>query len=169
MIRFIISLCFILITIFFNLNVYGLDEDKQKPIYLEADSVRYDYKNGIVYYDGHVNGTQGTTTLNARSMQVYYNNAHKIKKVVAKGDLAHYSTQLKRDKSLLHAWAKTITYYPIASKATLIDDAKIQYNQNFFSGPCILYDIAHEVIASRPQKNNKAKIILEPFKTLKQE
>ena len=149
------------------LTTWALTTDKSQPIYLQADAVKYNYKQGIVDYLGHVSGKQGSTTLQATTMQVYYNAAHQIKKVIAQGNPAHYSTQVQRDKNQLHAFANTLIYYPLAGKAILINQAKIQYNQSEFTGPYITYDIFNEVITSHPQKNSTTKIVLEPIKNFK--
>lgn len=153
--------------LFFSLNIQA--QPSPEMIYLEADSVKYDYKKGIIIYKGNVHGKQGLTALDADQMIVYYNQTHQIRQVDALGDTAHYRTLLKKDNNLLlHASAKKISYYPLLSKVLLIDNANLKYGNNEFSGPYIVYDMEHEIITSHPNKNNKSKIILEPIKNITQ-
>ena len=144
---------------------YG--QNNQEVIYLEADNVNYDYKKGIIRYEGNVHAKQGSTALTADKMIVYYNQKHKIEKVVATGKLAHYKTLLKEDKDSLKAEARSIFYYPIAGKVILEQEAKVEYNKNLFLGPSIFYDMNNKVISSRPNQNSQSTIVLEPIKQLK--
>jgi lipopolysaccharide transport protein LptA len=136
-------------------------------IYLEADKVNYDYNKGILHYEGHVHARQEFTNLTAEEVFVYYNKAHKIEKVVAIGNLAHYSTLLNEKKDSLKASAKKINYFPLAGKVTLENEATVDYNRNTFSGPFIFYDLNKKVISSHPQKNSRSRIVLEPINQLK--
>jgi lipopolysaccharide export system protein LptA len=148
-----------------SLCVYASNKDDF--IYFEAGRINYDYKKGIVNYEGQVHATQGASNLTADKMTIYYNAAHKIEKVVAIGKLAHYNTLVNNDNDILRASAKTIFYYPIAGKVMLEGEALVEYNKNQFSGPFIYYDITHKVISSHPNKNSQSKVILGPIKQLK--
>jgi lipopolysaccharide export system protein LptA len=143
-------------------------DKSQAMVTLEADSVNYDYKKGVIHYDGNVHATQGTTDLTAKQMVVYYNQAHKIEKIVAIGNLAHYKTLLNENKDTLKAAAMVINYFPIAGKVILENQAQVEYNNNLFSGPYIYYDMINKRISSHPDKNSRSKVILEPIKQLKQ-
>lgn len=144
-----------------------LAQENQELIYIEADNIKYEYKKGIVYYNGHVHATQGCTNLLADKMVVHYNQDHKIKEVDAFGKLAQYKTLVHNDKDQLTASAEKIIYYPLANNVVLKDQAVINYNNSVFSGPYIFYDITNQVITSHPSVNSQAKIILEPIKNLK--
>lgn len=141
--------------------------NQQEMVQLQADNVTYDYKKGIVTYEGNVVARQGETQLMADQMTVTYNQKHKIEQVVAIGKLARYQTQTNDGKTLLKASAKTIFYYPIDQKVVLKEQATVEYNQSQFSGPYIFYDMNNKVISSHPQKMSRSTIILEPFKQLK--
>ncbi len=152
----LINLCFI---------STGLTKEPEM-IYLEADKVKYDYKKGIVHYEGTVQGRQGPSELAADEMNVYYNSQHQIEKIEAIGRLARYKTLCQGDRATLVASARFIYYYPIAKKVELKEEAQVQYNKSIFSGPSIFYDIKNQTISSHPNKNNRARIILEPIKNL---
>lgn len=140
---------------------------KQDMIELQADNVTYDYKKGIINYEGHVVAVQGTTQLLADQITVSHNQKHKIEKVIAIGKLARYKTLLNDNKDTLIASAKKIYYYPLAGKVVLEEMATVEYNKNIFTGPYIYYDINNKVISSHPNKPSRSKIILEPFTQLK--
>lgn len=155
-------LLFVLCGLIFR-QVYGFD--RQGVIYLESDNIKYDYKNGIVLYEGNVHGTQGPTELLADKMTVYYKK-NKINKVIAIGQLAKYKTKVNNDKEYLNAAAKTITYHPLEGKVELIGQAEVIYKQNVFNGPNIYYDMNTQIITSHANKMSKSKITLEPIRNL---
>lgn len=158
---------FFLIVVMFCFPAYA-EEDPEK-IYIEADSIKYDFKKGIVFYDGHVHATQGATDLQAENMVVYYNKNHKIKQVDAFGKLAQYKTLVHEAKDQLTASAEKISYYPLANNVILRNQAVINYNNSVFTGPVIFYDMTSKVITSHPNQSSQAKIILEPIKDLKRD
>lgn len=158
------SVYLIMLCLFFSVT---FAQTKKETINIDAHDVTYDYKKNTVNYHGNVHATQGQTELNADKMDVYYNERHKIKKVVAIGDLARYKTLLNNNKDILNASAREIIYYPIEAKVILKEAAKIEYNQNQFSGPYIFYDMNKKIISSHPQRNSQSKIVLEPIKQLK--
>lgn len=166
MILSIITRCLIVSILLFHCLSYGAI-DNEKLIYIEADSIKYEYKKGIVYYDGHVHATQGATKLLADKMIVFYNEHHKIKEVKAIGKLAQYQTLLHEDKDTLTASAEEITYFPLIGQVILQNQGKIIYNNSVFTGPVITYDMKNQLISSRPNQNSQAKIMLEPIKDLK--
>jgi lipopolysaccharide export system protein LptA len=142
------------------------DNNRVQPINLEADNVKYEYKKGIVYYKGHVQASQGSTKLKADEMTVYYNDQHAIKEVVAIGNPAQYNTLVHEDHDQLTARARRISYYPLAGKVILEQQAIINYNNSVFSGPYIFYDLKNQEITSHPQKDSQTKIVLEPIKNI---
>lgn len=154
------------VTILSCLKAYAEETDQ---IYIEADSIRYEYKKGIVYYDGHVHATQGVTDLQAENMVVYYNKNHKIKQVDALGKLAQYKTLVHENQDQLTASAEKISYYPLANNVILRNQAVINYNNSVFTGPVIFYDMTSKVITSHPNQESQAKIMLEPIKDLKRD
>lgn len=163
-----IKLLILLISLYglFPFIVFG--QDKQEILNLQADHITYDYKKGTINYEGNVYANQGQTVLNANQMLVYYNQKHKIEKVIATGRLAHYKTLINEDKDVLQAAAESITYYPILGKVILERQAEVQYNNSIFSGPYIHYDMIKKVISSHPQKTSRSKIVLEPLKQLQE-
>ncbi len=161
----IIKFCTVLGLLFLSLTSLALD--KEELIYIEADAINYEYKKGIVHYDGHVHATQGNTSLIADHMMVYYDQHHKIKQVDAHGKLAQYKTLVHEDKDQLTASAEKITYYPLIGQVVLRNQGMINYNNGVFTGPIILYDMKNQVISSRPNQSSQAKIVLEPIKDLK--
>lgn len=141
--------------------------DRTQLISIEADLIKYEYKKGIVHYDGHVHATQGETNLQAEQMIVYYNKQHKIKQVDAIGKLAEYHTRVHNNQDVLVASAETIVYYPLVGQVILKNQATVTYNKSVFTGPYIVYDLNKQIISSRPSAMSQAKITLEPIKELK--
>lgn len=148
-------------------SALGVTQEVQDRIFLEADQVNYNYKAQIVDYKGKVQATQGDTSLQADHMIVYYDTKHKIKKIVAMGELAEYKTLVGEKKNTLVAAAQTIYYYPLIGKVILAQKARVDYNKSQFSGPYIYYDMIKKIVSSHPNKNSRSKIILEPIKQLK--
>lgn len=138
----------------------------KESINLAADNIKYEYKRGIVYYKGHVKGSQGATELQANDMIVYYDQHHQIKEINALGKPSQYKTLVHQDKDRLVAKADQITYYPQAGQVILKGHAVVNYNNSVVTGPTIFYDIKNQVVTSHPQKDSQTQIILEPIKNL---
>lgn len=156
---FLSLLCFISLMV-------SARESKQDLIHLSSDTIQYNYKNGVILYEGHVHAVQNLTQLYANTMTVYYKQ-NKINKIIAKGLPAYYETAKAAKSDLFHAWANTIVYMPIDEKVKLTGNVKIQQRGNQFSGPQLLYDMKNQRVTSFPSQKSRAQLIIEPINVLK--
>jgi lipopolysaccharide export system protein LptA len=128
---------------FFASNVaLGLSADEKEPVQLSADSAvcsRQKTEN-VCTYSGNAKFIQGTTHLEAPIISVYKDN-NKINKIVASGEMAHYSTQLDENNKIINAQAKVISVFPDKKLMTLAGNSQLSENQNKFSGPYIEYQL----------------------------
>lgn len=139
--------------------------DKDELIHLQADSIHYNFKKGIIFYEGHVHAEKNLTQLYANTMTVYYNRK-KIEKIIAKGTPAYYSTRPDTNKDPLQAWASNIIFFPITSKVQLIGNVKVQQKENQFEGPRLFYDMKKQRVISQANRQSKVQLIIEPLNTL---
>ena len=143
-------------------NVLALNSDLRKAATITADAVEYNHKTGISTYSGHIHAKQGTTQLDANRVVVHRGNQNKITKIVAEGKLAHYETLPDGQENKIHAHAKTIEYYPLEEKIVLKGDAIVEFDKSHIAGQHITYNMVSQTAISKPSREGKTTIILQP-------
>lgn len=162
------KLCYIMTTLFFALLfsplALALHADKKEIAYITADGGVYNFKTGINQFDGNVRIDQGSTHLTADRLITKSNNKHKIQEAIAYGfsDLAHYWTLLKPEDPEMHAQARIIRYFPLASNITLERDALVTQGENSFQGELIYYNSVNQTIAVPALEKNHAILVYNP-------
>jgi lipopolysaccharide export system protein LptA len=157
-----ISLSLLFIFYLFPLTTFALNNDQQKPVYVEADSAVLNYKTGLCQYQGHVKLTQGTTTVIANLLITYTDTKKKLQEAIATGLPASYSTLPDRSKIPFAASANTIKYYPPKGYVEFIENAKAIQGKDAFAGPQINYDIKREIVSSPSSHEGHTSIIIQP-------
>lgn len=151
----------LLITIF-PLTSWALSTDKQQPAYIQADSATLNHKTGVCIYRGHVQLTQGSTTIIADTLTTYLNDQNALQQATAVGQLANYTTLPDNTKLPFTAVAQTINYYPIKAAVELIGQAKATQGSDSFAGPKINYDIKQQLVVTPPSQGGRTTIIIQP-------
>ena len=141
---------------------FALSSDSHKLTKFTSKSATYNYKTHVATFTGDVVMTQGTTKLTADKVTVYRTKAGKIKKLIAKGKLAHYQTLPDNDHRVLYAKAKTIDYSPAKGLTILIGDAAVQQGKNSITGNKIIYNMRKQLMTSTPGTKAKTVIVLNP-------
>lgn len=152
------------------LTLIALPSDQQLPYYITADSVTYERLHHRTIYTGHVHVTQGSTEVTADKLFVLTPpKSHRIQELIAFGNLAHYSTVPEDNKARLFAEAKIIHYWPTTEKSQLLQQAKVTYQQNVFTGGEIWYDMKNKTITASKGKTQHAShttIIIQPARNI---
>ena len=143
---------------------WGLSSDHLQPYYVAADTMIYDHTLSLLTYLNKVQITQGTTSLSGDKVIVFVSaKTHQMLKLVATGNPAKYSTLPDNSKKQFYAEARTIFYDAIAKKVLLKEEARVQQEQNIFTGPIIWYDISNGVVrSSSPNNQNSTVINIQP-------
>lgn len=141
---------------------FGLNSDSDLPAHFVADSVVYNYKQGITVFNGHVKMDQGTTHLTADEVTSYANNDGKIYQVIAIGNLAHYTTLPDNQDKIVDIFGRKITYYPLEKKAIVIGNGTVIQEPNQFNGEHLVYDMQKQLVTSLPVEGAQSVIVLQP-------
>lgn len=140
---------------------FALSSDAKLPYHFKSNSITYLEKRHQTIYTGHVHVTQGTTQLSSKRLLVQYRKGGGIEKMIATGNLAHYSTLPDHQPARLFAEAKKITFNPIAGTVLLEHKARVTQEKNIFTGPHIWYDVVAGVVRTTPQKHQKTVIVIQ--------
>ncbi|HFD92468.1 MAG TPA: lipopolysaccharide transport periplasmic protein LptA [Gammaproteobacteria bacterium] len=144
---------------------FALPSDREEPIYIEADSVEIDDARGISIYRGNVRYTQGTTELTADEATVYSKD-RKLRKLVAKGRPAHYSTLPEGEQEKMAAEALTIIYLADQEVYEFHGQAHLWHEDNEFFGAFISYDAQNDRVNARKGERgeDRVRVIIMPEK-----
>ena len=95
-----------LLTMYVNPSL-ALDKDRFQPYDIIAEHATHDSQKNITTFTGNVVITQGTTTLTGEIATIIHpHNSNAIKKIIATGKPAVYSTKPGLNKDKVYASAK---------------------------------------------------------------
>ncbi|MCG8670693.1 MAG: lipopolysaccharide transport periplasmic protein LptA, partial [Pseudomonadales bacterium] len=114
---------------FFISSANALESDKHQPIDIAADNAILDDKAGKAIYRGSVELTQGTLKIVADQLTIETGKEGKVEKVIAKGELAHFTQIPNENDKPIEAQANTVEYYVTKEKIVLIEQAKVVQNE----------------------------------------
>lgn len=140
----------------------ALPSDNKKPANIDANSALLNQKTGTYTFIGHVTVQQGTTKLSADKLIAYSSKQKKINKVIAYGKPAHYQTLPKPGEKRFYASANKIEYYATTGKVILIGHGKLKQGSSTFNAPYITYDRKKGIVTSKPGKQQRTTIIIQP-------
>lgn len=140
---------FLLITVMFISTLsYGLSEDAEKPIEIEADSVMVDESSGFNEFKGDAEVTQGSLKMTAELIQVQ-TNSEGVETMIAKGTInkpAKYIQSQKNQPRFIEATATLITYDVDMGMIFLSGNAHLIQGFDSFSGDKLNYDIKNDKV-----------------------
>ncbi|MCF7981443.1 MAG: lipopolysaccharide transport periplasmic protein LptA [Pseudomonadales bacterium] len=143
---------------------FALPSDKEQPIHIKSDTAEIDDAKGISIYRGNVNIDQGSINLTAEVVTIY-NTKQGISKVIAVGNPAHYRQQSEIDEPLTHAFGDTINYFLTDERIELRKNAKLEQQQDYFTGDRIDYDMKNRVVnAYSDNTDARVNMVLQPKK-----
>lgn len=142
----------------------ALLEDKSQKVHIASKTCVYNYKNGTSVFEGDVVVDQGTTHITADKLTTKNNNQHKISETIAYGftQPAHYWTLPKIGDPEIHANAKIIKFYPLASNVTLVQNVIVTQGDNSFHGELIHYNLNDQTITVPASKKGRAVLVYNP-------
>jgi lipopolysaccharide export system protein LptA len=154
---------FLWITILLSFCAWALPEDSEQPMHIVSDSSLFNYKTGQDIYEGNVRIDQGTSHLTADRLVTQKDKKHKIISAIAYGikTPAIYITIPKPGDLIMHAAAKTISFYPPTSTVVLENEVVVTQGENNFHGQHIIYNMKDQIVSAPPSKNGRATIVIE--------
>jgi len=155
------SLCFGLLLI--SPVCWGLESDRQQPIHIQADRITMHERQGVSYYEGNVQFTQGSLQVKGDEITVYL-QGDVLQKVIVKGNPATMQQQPEPDQELVHSKAARMEYDAQQQIVTLIDNAHVQQGPNSFAGDYIEYDTRNSMVSARKgeTEDSRVHVIITP-------
>lgn len=114
-------------------------------IYLEADQVDIDDKQGISIYVGNVKLTRDGMTITADKMTVY-RTKQELKKVIAVGAPVHLYQIASATSREMTGEGLRLEYDAQSGEVLLNDNAKLHQDSNEFTGNFIRYNVNNETV-----------------------
>lgn len=146
-------------------SAQALDDDRNQPIRVKADSAERDDKQGITTYRGDVVIIQGS--LNIRAQEVVQYGFNSVDKIVAKGNPARLQQQPEPDKGVITAKGNHIEYTMATEIVKLETNAYVEQDGTEVRGDQITYDMTRQVVRASGAINSsdRVEIIIPPNTT----
>ena len=128
--------------------VYGLAEDSDQPIEIEADSVMVDESSGFNEFLGDAEVRQGSLIMTAELIQVQ-TNSEGVETMLARGTKespAKYIQDQENQPRFIEASANLITYDVKKGMIYLEGNANLIQGFDSFSGDKLNYDIENDKV-----------------------
>ena len=141
---------------------FGLSNDQEQPILIEADSVDIDEGTGVSVYQGQVDVKQGSIHITADKVTVYQKEK-RTDRVLAVGTPVRF--QQKTDKGkLVKGNARQVEYQVSSDELTLSGDALLTQDDDRFSSDRIVYDRkkAQVKAGASAQGSERVRITINP-------
>ena len=132
-------------------------------IYLEADQVDIDDKQGVSVYVGNVKLTRDTITITADKMTVY-RDKQDLKKVIAVGAPVHLHQTASATSKAMTGEGMRIEYDAQNGEVLLNDNAKLIQESNEFTGNFIRYNVNSETVKAGKgaTANERVHVVIHP-------
>lgn len=168
----LINFLFVIAAFLLSSLAVALPNDREQPIHISANSAEIDDSKGISIYRGKVNMTQGSIKLKAEQI-IIHSDAQGISKLIATGAPAHFQQLPETDKQMMHAFGETIEYYIAEERIELKKQAKLEQEQNIFTGERIDYDIKQRLVNAygsgsktrTTSDDTRVNLVIQPTKT----
>tara|TARA_B100000242_G_scaffold70297_1_gene44293 strand:- start:1028 stop:1525 length:498 start_codon:yes stop_codon:yes gene_type:complete len=154
---------FSVLMIFYSSLVLSIDSDKDKPIFLESDSAKWDENSQKSTYRGNVVVTQGTMLLTGDLLVVTSKN-NEINNMIITGEKSTYK-QKTRSGKIVNGEAYEIQYFVENSEIIFLNDAVLTQAKNVVKSNKIIYLTDTEnIIAGDKKGKSRVKMTIEPKK-----
>lgn len=125
--------------------VVALPDDKNQPIYIEADEAVRDEKSGLTLYRGNVTIRQGTLRIDAQEVNIF-DLESQADKIVATGSPARIQQQRTLEGAVMHAEGNTIEYFKEEERVFIRENAKLEQDGSTVQSDTIEYFINQELV-----------------------
>jgi lipopolysaccharide export system protein LptA len=122
--------------------------DRDKPINVEADSVRMDDVKKVAVYEGHVVLTQGTLMITADRIEVRQDDQGVVSGL-ATGKPVYFRQKMESGAEFAEGWAERIEYDGQGNKIRLTGQARLKRGIDELRGDTISYDSSTEFFQAR--------------------
>jgi len=146
-------------------NIWGLESDRDQPIHIKADQITVNEKQGVSFYQGNVQFTQGSLRVNGDDVTVFLHD-DVLSKVIVIGNPATLVQQPDHRQNPINAKAIRMEYDAKKEIVYLIENAEVQQGPNSFAGNYIEYDTRYSVVSARKGETDDSRVhvIINPPK-----
>ena len=144
---------------------WGLESDRDQPIHIKADQITVNEKQGVSFYQGNVQFTQGSLRVNGDDVTVFLHD-DVLSKVIVIGNPATLVQQPDHRQNPINAKAIRMEYDAKKEIVYLIENAEVQQGPNSFAGNYIEYDTRYSVVSARKGETDDSRVhvIINPPK-----
>jgi len=138
--------------------------DDEQPVYITADSLDIQDQTGISLYQGNVEITQGSLTLNGDSIQIKHPD-RAIQSIKVIGQQAKFKRFDPENQSWVNGQADNIFYNAQEKTILLVGNAKVeQAGKHLITGPKLNYDMQNKTLKaqSTPEEQKRISVTLMP-------
>jgi len=121
-------------------TAHALQDDIEKPVHINADSVLFNKTKGIGVYEGNVSIVQGSLDIRARKIEISAPDGE-IKKITATGSPVKFKQKMD-DGKLAQGEANSVIYHVDSKRIVLNGNAAITQNNDKFASNHIVYSIS---------------------------
>ena len=151
----LLSLCFIPVI------SWGLAQDVEEPVNIEADTVMFDNEKGIADYQGNVVVIQGSLEIRADKVNIQAPE-HEITLIVATGSPVKLHQKMD-DGEIVQGQGNKVTYKVKNKRIILVNDAKLEQGKDIITNNYIEYlPDSGELFAGGKKGSGRVKAIFHP-------
>ncbi len=136
----------------------ALENDQEKPLYLESDSAELDDAKSISIYTGNVFIKQGSLHLWGDQVTVHHDEERQPEHITAVGEPAKYQQQVEGEDEVVKAESLRMEYDAAKDEITLIDKAVLIQGTDRFSSDRIVYDRAKSQVKAGASAQGKERV-----------
>lgn len=144
----ILLLCLTALALGYGAPARAEKADRDKPINVEADSVRVDDVKKVAVYEGHVVMTQGTLMITADRIEVRQDDKGVVFGLAA-GNPVYFRQKMEASSEFAEGWAERIEYDGQGDKIKLMGQARLKRGIDELRGSLITYDSANEFFQAK--------------------
>ncbi len=139
------------------LTASALESDKNKPIYIEADSVEIDNGKGVSVYQGNVDVTQGSIHFTADKVVVTRNEG-KSDHIRATGNPVTFKQELEGKKEPVRGRSRAVEYDTDSEMLHMIGDSVLYQGKDSFKSDRITYDRTKSLVRAGASAKGKQRV-----------
>lgn len=113
--------------------------DRDRPVNIEADSVRMDDTKKSAIYEGHVVLSQGSLLISAQRIEIQQDDKG-FSSGIASGAPAQFREKIEGKNEYVEGWANRIEYEGRAEKIRLFGQARLKRGIDELRGEVVVYE-----------------------------
>lgn len=131
--------------IFASAPTLALENDREQPLRVVADTAEHNELSGVTVYTGNVIITQGSMRIEADNVTLKGRD-NRVDKMEATGDPARLQQQPKPEDAMMYARAQRIIYFVADDRVQLIDKASIEQEDSVVNSDEIEYLVKQRIV-----------------------